>query len=136
MVQKSNQGLPAKDAVAVSTKEGSARLEVTFEPGPKGAGTIRLRYRGALTNQPKAWVRIGERREGKDWIDPRDIPMNVSNGVATVTIDCAPGAPIEGACLAFFTAKDSAPHEQLWDNAGRSFGYYLYDVATGRIEAR
>jgi hypothetical protein len=81
-------------------------------------------------HRQKLFVRFGERREGHEWVEPRDVAMIAADGEATAIITC--GGPIEGACFAFFAQKNGAESERVWDNAGKDFGYYSFDAKTAR----
>ncbi len=137
MVRKSSPNtLPMNEeaarALAAMTAEN---VEATLEAKPHGRGELLLRYCGPLARRRKLFVRFGERREGREWVAPRDLEMSSANGEATVVISLGEGAPVEGACFAFYSPKSGAA-EPVWDNAGRPFGYYLFDAQTGLVVAR
>ena len=136
MVRKSNQDTQSKGAgpAPAVEKDGPANLDVEFEAAGQGGGTLRLRYFGPIARFPHVWVRFGERREGRDWVEPRDISMTRVGRQASATIPCGAGSTLEGACFAFFALNDEGT--EAWDSAGRAFGYYRFDVQTGSIEAR
>lgn len=134
MVRKNTQ-LSGMEPAPVQEMKPS-NIDAAFDKAPQGAGLLRLRYRGPLARHKRLWLRVGERRQGRDWLAVHDVPMTSAGGEAIVTVAFEPGEPVEGACFAFFTHKDGATDVEAWDNAGRPFGYYQLDAETGRIEAR
>lgn len=139
MVSRGTQGNVKKVSVGAKEKRDMLPLsfQASFEPGPQGGGTVELRYWGPLAKHRPLWARLGERRSGKQWVAPRDVAMNVSHGQATAVIECGPGAPLEGVCVAFYAHKDGATSEErAWDNAGHDLGYYDLDLESGAVTAR
>jgi hypothetical protein len=80
-------------------------------------------------------VRLGERREGTDWLQTRDVLMAKDGNRATAQVVLEPGAPIDGATFAFYTVIGRAGQE-IWDNAGKPYGCYVLDTKTGQVGAR
>ena len=110
-------------------------VRVTFEGDGNGGGRLSLSYAGPLISYEPIWVRLGERRLGKDWVRTRDLPMQRSDGSARVEVAVSAGEAIEGFTFAFFTSRGSGIQE-IWDNAGKPYGCYVFDAKTGRVSAR
>lgn len=98
-----------------------------------GGATLKLEYAGGLAQYETVWVRLGERRAGRDWLNTRDVKLEKVGAMASTKIPLAPGEPIEAATFAFHAQKGN---EELWDNAGRAFGCYVVDAKTGTISAQ
>ena len=136
---------PAKPAAAAAPKPAAAAaakpaevqkrppVTASFTPEKNGGATLKLEYAGGLAQYEAVWVRMGERRAGHDWLNTRDVKLEKVGSMASTKIMLAPGDPIEGATFAFHAKKGS---EELWDNAGRAFGCYVYDAKTGTISAQ
>jgi len=118
-----------------SASAGVSNVRAAFNPDSQGGGTIHLQYSGPLISYDPIWVRIGERRQGHDWLKTRDVMMEKGDGVATATIAVAPGDPVEEATFAFFTVVGRGGQE-VWDNAGKPYGCYVLHLKTGQISAR
>ncbi|MBI5543632.1 MAG: hypothetical protein HY901_07075 [Deltaproteobacteria bacterium] len=136
MVRKSSLSREVEPVKAVVTEMSPGNVEATLETKAEGRAEMLVRYCGPLADRPRLSVRFGERREGRDRVETRDVPMVGAQGEATAIITCGPGAPLEGACFAFFEQTDAAEGECRWDNAGRSLGYYAFDAQTGKVESR
>ncbi len=137
-MRKSSQEVQLKGVERVRTRAtemSPVNIEATVESKALGGADLLLRYCGPLADRQQLWVRFGERRDGQDWINPRDVAMLAAKGEATATVACGAGSPLEGACFAFF-AQGSGGEDWVWDNAGRSLGYYAFDAKTGKVEAR
>lgn len=122
------------EAPATPAGEAVPFVKAAFLGDGRGGGTLQLRYSGSLLAHEVVWVRLGERRDGEDWLDPRDVRMERSDGQAIARVHFAPGEPVEGACCAFF-AFARGQEEPVWDNAGRPFGCYVVDAQTGVVRA-
>ena len=110
-------------------------VRATLSPDGRGGGTVEVTYAGPLISYEPIWVRMGERRQGKDWVKTHDQQMSKDGDTAFARITLEPGEPIEGATFAFYTLIGRAGAE-IWDNAGKPFGCYLLDAQTGRISTR
>lgn len=110
-------------------------VQASFTPDDDGGGSLQLRYDGPLAVHDALWIRLGERRGGAEWLDPRDVRMEKDGPAASVRIRVGPGAPLEGASFAFFALKPGQV-DPVWDSAGRPFGCYLLDVRTGALGTR
>lgn len=115
---------------------GPENVAVRLEQEADGAAELVVRYRGPLADRSGLLVRFGERRDGRDWVEPRDVPMTTTGSEAWVAIFCERTATLEGGCFAFHAEKVGPSIVQTWDNAGHEFGYYAFDARTGRVEAR
>lgn len=108
-------------------------VTASFTTDKDGGATLKLEYAGGLAQYDPVWVRLGERRAGRDWLNTRDVKLEKVGSTASTRIPLAPGDPIEAATLAFHAKKGS---EELWDNAGREFGCYVVDAKTGTVSAQ
>lgn len=108
-------------------------VTASFTTDRNGGATLKLEYAGGLAQYDPVWVRLGERRAGRDWINTRDVKLEKVGSLASTKIPLAPGDPIEAATFAFHAKKGS---EELWDNAGRAFGCYVVDAKTGTVSAQ
>lgn len=104
-----------------------------FEADGQGGGVLDLAYRGPLTGHDPIWVRVGVYRCGAA-LRVRDAMMAYRGPRACARLPVAPGGPLEAAWFAFFTRIEDGRRE-LWDNAGRPFGRYQLDPATGSVVA-
>lgn len=112
-----------------------ANVKASFRPDGKGGGTLKLKYAGPLSDRDPIWVRVGEKRGGKEWLQSRDVMMKASGAKVEVSIPFAPGEKLEGIELAFHCNVGRAGQE-IWDNAGKPYGYYLVHTANSQVEAR
>lgn len=141
---------PSKPTADASTKAGShaaaSKPEVkAAEPQPRapvvasltaeknGGALLKLEYAGGLAQFDPVWVRIGERRAGREWVNTRDVKLDKVGSLASTKVPLAPGEPIEAATFAFHTTQGA---EELWDNAGHSFGCYVVDAKTGVVSSQ
>lgn len=134
---------PAKAAVAAAPPKPAAARPAEPQHRPpvtaslttekNGGATLKLEYAGGLAQYETVWVRLGERRAGRDWLNTRDVKLEKVGAMASTKIPLAPGEPIEAATFAFHAKKGT---EELWDNAGRDFGCYVVDAKTGAISAQ
>jgi hypothetical protein len=113
---------------------GPSHVQASFTPDGKGGGVLVVQYTGPLTSYDPIWVRLGERREGTDWLQTRDVLMSRDGNRATARIILEAGAPIDGATFAFYTVIGRAGQE-IWDNAGKPYGCYVLDTKTGVVSA-
>jgi hypothetical protein len=129
------QSVPSPAVSAVRLQEDQRRppVSASFVPDKAGGGLIKLEYMGALADCEAIRVRLGERRAGRDWVNTRDVDLEKAGRVASAKIVLVPGESIEGASFAFWGRKGN---QELWDNAGRSFGCYVFDAKTGSISTR
>lgn len=114
---------------------GPSHVQARFVSDGKGGGALTVEYTGPLTGYDPIWVRLGERRQGTDWLQTRDVLMTREGNKATVQVVLEPGAAIDGATFAFYTVVGRAGQE-IWDNAGKPYGCYVLDTGTGRVSAR
>jgi hypothetical protein len=108
-------------------------VSASVTPEKNGGVIVKLEYAGALAQYEPLWVRMGERRAGRDWVNTRDVKLERAGALATTKVELPPGEPIDGANFAFHTKRGE---EELWDNAGHAFGCYVLDARTGAISAR
>lgn len=120
-------------AVAAMSPEN---LQVELEPEIDGISEVVVRYHGPLAQRAALFVRFGERRAGRDWLEPRDVAMSHLGAEAWATISCRGGTTLQGGCFAFHAPEAGSGAEQVWDNAGHPLGYYAFDARTGAVEAR
>jgi hypothetical protein len=125
---------PARAKPAQPAAPGPANVEASFKPDGAGGGTLTLRYRGPLVEHDVVWLRVGERRHGTDWLETRDVKMDREKAAATVRVVFAPGEALQGATFAFFSLQGGA--EASWDSAGKPFGCYVLDAASGALTTR
>jgi hypothetical protein len=123
----------AKSAAKPPEAQARPPVKASVTTEKNGGATIKLEYAGGLAQYGEIWVRMGERRAGQDWLNTRDVKLEKVGALATTKVMLTPGEPIEGANFAFHAKKGE---EELWDNAGRSFGCYVLDAKTGTISAR
>lgn len=124
---------PAKPAPRPAEEKDRPPVAASLTAEKNGGVTLKLEYAGGLAQLDQVWVRMGERRAGRDWLNTRDVKLEKSGSLASIKVSLAPGEPIEGANFAFHAKKGE---EELWDNAGRAFGCYVLDARTGTITAQ
>ena len=107
-------------------------VRASFTSEKDGGAILKLEYAGGLAQYDPIWVRMGERRAGRDWVNTRDVKLEKVGSTASTKIIFSPGEPLEGASFAFHAKKGD---EELWDNAGRSMGCYVVDAKTGAVSA-
>jgi hypothetical protein len=110
-------------------------VRARFRTDGKGGGVLDLGYRGPLVSSSPVWIRIGETRGGLAWLGSRDLLMESCDGQVIAHVVFAPGVELDGISFAFHVARPGGG-ERVWDNAGRQFGCYTLDLATGEIAAR
>jgi hypothetical protein len=113
----------------------ASSIRASFTPSADGGGQLTLSYAGPLTAYDPIWVRLGERRRGKDWVQTRDLRMGKAADGSELHVEVEPGEPLEAFTFAFFT-KGNGSSQEVWDNAGKPFGCYVLDAKTGRIGSR
>lgn len=121
--------------IPANVLRGADHVQASFTPDDDGGGILHLRYDGPLAVHDALWIRFGERRGGADWVDTRDVRMEKDGPAASVRIRVGPGAPLEGACFAFFAIKPGHA-DPVWDSAGRPFGCYVLDARSGGLATR
>ncbi len=124
---------PDRSAQRLQGEPHRPPVSASFVPDKAGGGMIKLEYMGALADCEGIRVRLGERRAGRDWINTRDVELEKAGTVARAKIVLVPGESIDGASFAFWGRRGD---QELWDNAGRSFGCYVFDARTGSISTR
>ena len=135
-MSKNGKQASAKPAAAEPVPEGGVdHVRAAFKSDGRGGGTLQLRYTGKLAGYDTVWVRLGERRHGKEWLETRDVRMERSDGQAAARIQFAPGEQVEGASFAFFAVR-SGDQKPAWDNAGHELGCYVLDAQSGTVQAR
>lgn len=112
-----------------------SNVHALFASDGKGGGSLKVEYTGPLIGYDPIWMRLGERREGTDWLQMRDLLMRRDGTRALAEVVLESGAPIDGATFAFYTVVGRAGQE-IWDNAGKPYGCYVLDTKTGKVIAR
>lgn len=127
---------PPEPRTVARAEMSPANLAVVLERTVAGGTQVIVRYCGPLATRPRLFLRFGERRQGRDWLFPRDVAMVSDSGEQWALVTCSAGPPLEGGCFAFHAQKNGVPGVEVWDNAGHPNGYYAYDAWTGRVDAR
>jgi hypothetical protein len=135
MAQAGNASDHVDGREAQSDLREPSKVRASITPHGQGGAVIEVRYVGPLISYDPIWVRMGERRQGKDWVKTHDVMMSKADGEAFARIEMEEGEPIEGATFAFYTVIGRAGQE-IWDNAGKPYGCYIFDAATGAITTR